>query len=409
MHQALPALVAVLTAVSLAPLTLAAPLASQDATAQAAHLVESMTLARDRKHRDPIWAELVALAREHDDVKPVMTRGLVALFERANRRMDTRSTRRAFEDLIADRGRLDELRAATLELVRDEAGYPYPYQQPEATPDEARAYSESQKRIDESVAAMRLLWESGSSASLTRELRRGGERVLWVRGKAEWLRENMGLTVALDAGALDGVGLDTADTPQWMHSLPIERKSRKVDLQSFALTPDEAGQVAHDLAVVERNTVLFTALRKTASGADARTRVDLETDQVARTNDYRRMLGLPALAWNRHLHLAVRNHAAYLVAVGHLGHAQEAPEFATIQKRAHSFGYSGPVWENCHHGSETAEGALIAWTHSSAHHRTILTAKLTEMATGFAEKTWVQKFGLDTAFESDIQYHPWRD
>ena len=115
------------------------------------------------------------------------------------------------------------------------------------------------------------------------------------------------------------------------------------------------------------------------------------------------------LAWNRHLHLAVRNHAAYLVAVGHLGHAQEAPEFATIQKRAHSFGYSGPVWENCHHGSETAEGALIAWTHSSAHHRTILTAKLTEMATGFAEKTWVQKFGLDTAFESDIQYHPWRD
>jgi len=398
-HQALPALVAVLTAISLAPLTPAAPPVPQDAAAQAAQLVESMTLARDRKHRDPVWAELVALAREHDDVKPVMTRGLVALFERANRRMDTRSTRRAFEDLIADRGRLDELRAATLELVRDEAGYPYPYQQPEATADEARAYSESQKRIDESVAAMRLLWESGSSASLTRELRKGGERVLWVRGKASWLSENMGLTVALD----------TADTPQWMHSLPIERKTRKVDLQSFALTPDGAEQVAHDLAVVERNTVLFTALRKAASGADARTRVDLERDQVARTNDYRRMLGLPALAWNRHLHLAVRNHAAYLVAVGHLGHAQEAPELATIQKRAHSFGYSGPVWEICHHGSETAEGALIAWTHSSAHHRTILTAKLTEMATGFAEKTWVQKFGLDTAFESDIQYHPWRD
>lgn len=399
MHQALTALVAALTTVSLAPSTVAAPLILQDVTAQAAQLVESMTLARDRKHRDPIWTELVALAREHDDVKPVMTRGLVALFERANRRMDTRSTRRAFEDLIADRGRLDELRGATLERVRDEAGYPYPYQQPEATPDEAWAYRESQKRIDENVAAMRLLWESGADASLTRELRRGGERVLWVRGKARWLGENMGLTVALDA----------PDIPQWMHSLPIERKSRKVDLRSFALTPDEAGQVAHDLAVVERNTALFKALRKAASGADARTRVDLERDQVARTNDYRRMLGLPALAWNRRLHMAVRNHAAYLVAVGHLGHAQEAPEFATIQKRAHSFGYSGPVWENCHRGSETAEGALIAWTHSSAHHRTILTAKLTEMATGFAEKTWVQKFGLDTAFESEIQYHPWRD
>ena len=399
MNQAFSALVAALTALSLAPLTAAAPPASQDATVQAAQLVERMTLARDRKHRDPIWAELVALAREHDDVKPVMTRGLAAFFERANRRMDTRPTRRAFEGLIADRRRLDELRRATLELVRDEARYPYPYQQPEASADEARAYGESQKRIDENVAAMRLLWESGSDASLTRELRRGGERVLWVRGKADWLRENMGLTVSLDS----------PDIPQWMHSLPIEQKGKKVDLRSFALTPDEAGQVAHDQAVVERNAALFKALRKAASGADARARVDLERDQGARTNDYRRMLGLPALAWNRRLHLAVRNHAAYLVAAGHLGHAQEAPEFATIQKRAHSFGYSGPVWENCHRGSETAEGALIAWTHSSAHHRTILTAKLTEMATGFAEKTWVQKFGLDTAFESEIQYHPWRD
>ena len=80
-----------------------------------------------------------------------------------------------------------------------------------------------------------------------------------------------------------------------------------------------------------------------------------------------------------------------------------------METRARSFGHVGPVWENRHRGVGTGEGALIAWTHSSAHHRTILTAKLTEMATGIAEKTWVQKFGLDTAFESEIQYHPWRD
>ncbi|MEM9380298.1 MAG: CAP domain-containing protein [Planctomycetota bacterium] len=392
------------------PRSIASPASARvDVAADVERLCDRLARARGRERREVVWAELVLLARTHPEAREGLARGLERVWTGANRRLDSRTHRRAFAPLVEQRTRLDALRAETLALVRDVRQYPYPYEPPEATQDQAAAYRITQHRIDENVREMRELWRSRVRAKLGRDLRDAGERVLWVRERAEWLSTEFGVSVPLVFP--DGV-------PAWLHSLPVELEADLVDLTTFALEPAEAKRLARDRAVVQRNRLLFDALAAEAKGGSRgrsaeengpAAQVALEREQIELTNDYRRMFGVPALAWNRRLHGAVRNHAEYLSRQGVLGHDQDNARYTTKERRARHFGYSGPVWENCHFGSATARGALQAWTRSSAHHRALLGARMTEMATATTGRYWVQKFGLDTAFESEIQWHPWRD
>lgn len=205
--------------------------------------------------------------------------------------------------------------------------------------------------------------------------------------------------------------LEPSGVDAWMYGLPFEQEAEEVDLACFAVSVDEADALARDRAVEARNTGLLDELTAKVDEKDevAVNQLRRERDQIQRTNDYRRMLGVRALGWNEELHWAVRNHVEYLARTGVIGHDQPEPALATFQKRAKWFGYDGLVWENCHSGSTSGRAALDAWIRSSEHHRTILNADLTEMATGNDGNLWVQKFGLDTEFESAIQCHPWRD
>ena len=393
------------------------PAAAGDVAADVEKLCARLARGKGRARRDAVWDELVDLARAHPEAATGLAIGLGRVWDGANRRLGARTYRRAFAPLVERRETLDRLRAETLALVFDEKQYPYPYLPPEATPDQAEAYRATQHRIDENLREMRALWRDGVRARMGRDLRDAGERILWARAKADWLAREFDVKVELERP--EGV-------PGWTHALPVELDDDAVELPTFALTPVEARRLARDRAVQERNRTLFAALADEAADAGAgkgrrrakkdggeatgpAAQVALEREQVRLTNDYRRMLGIPALAWNRKLHLAVRNHAEYLSLQGILGHDQDNARYTTKERRARHFGYSGPVWENCHFGSATARGALQAWTRSSAHHRVLLSAQMTELATATTGRYWVQKFGLDTAFESEIQWHPWRD
>ena len=69
-------------------------------------------------------------------------------------------------------------------------------------------------------------------------------------------------------------------------------------------------------------------------------------------------------------------------------------------------GYDGGASENVYAGFGAA-GAHASWTHSSAHHRNLLNATVTEMASAVAGQYWTQNMGRGTAFESEMQ--AWQD
>lgn len=118
-----------------------------------------------------------------------------------------------------------------------------------------------------------------------------------------------------------------------------------------------------------------------------------EREQVRLTNEYRLMLGRPALRLDARLVASARGHALDMERLGFFDHTSPLPGKASFGERIQAAGYPSPGGENIALGMSTPAAAHLGWYRSSGHHRNLLSSSFTAMGSGSAGKHWVQNFG----------------
>jgi uncharacterized protein YkwD len=359
---------------------------SVDQAAEAARLARIDALAKELEtapadRRDAAWTGLVELGAD------ARARAVRALGTRAKRAIDQIEKSKALEQLAhlaEQRKELDARRKAALDLIFDEETYFYPYNPPECPPEKAKLYAGVQQRVDELVSRVRDVWKAEKRASVPANARAALEELAWNRAR----RTEPGEELALPAS-----------WPGWIEAL--DPTVEALDLSTFAWTPEERDALARDRAVLALNQ------RRWADAThvdDAKASTD-EQHQVRITNEYRAMLGRRALAWDPRIQTAAQGHSDYMANTGDFGHVEPEPSRRGPGDRMRLAGYKQGVSENCAM-RDGAEGAHVGWLHSSGHHRNILMATHTEMASGVAGTYWTQNFGQGEDFLADLTPEP---
>ena len=189
--------------------------------------------------------------------------------------------------------------------------------------------------------------------------------------------------------------------PEWVFHIDLDAKS--IDLHHFALTASERDRFERDAKVAAYNERLWAQFEAEAEVAEQVADAD-EREQVQVTNEYRRMFGRRALAWNPLLQEATQMHSDYMSRTGDFGH-YEAGDAArrTPFDRMQLVGYTQGASENCSMGRSGPVDAHLGWLQSSGHHRNILTPSHQEMASGLSGVYWTQNYGTGTSFTSELQ------
>lgn len=351
--------------------------------------------------RTEILDEMIVLAKGDNDAAFVLRDALIKVWDRANKRLSAKQPLRPFGKLLEARKELDELRASTLAIIRDIERYPYPCKPPEATPEAAAAYKVAQVKIDASVGRMRELWRNGPEVRMPDTMLEYLELGHWAVHAKKRVGKEVGLSFKYPFPR----------TPPWVFGLPLGGEMDKglVHLPTFGLSLAEQDVLRKNRAIRALNLQQKEKALEAAENRFERDRIRDEFRQVAHTNEYRELFGLHPLAWSDRLFRAARQHADFLWESGEFTHFQPEPEFHTFSDRARRAGYTKLVYENCHRGSNDPFDAHDALCHSSEHHRTILRENVQEMATARSGLAWVQNYGLDTGFQSGIQWGAWRD
>lgn len=339
----------------------------------------------DRERRAELAEELTALAGDADEEgRAALAELLRSRGEDAIERMSVGLTWRKLEEVARAREELDGLRERALALIADEDRYFYPYNPP-ADPGKSYAdYVSVQREISEIVDAVRALWEEDVSVDLPSDFRESAGVLAFVLARpAEW------------RGALE----PPADWPSWYAG--VDLTGRSLRLQSFAWTAAERDDLRRDEAVIA-----LSAERWEAAGDDG---PDIEERRAFElTNDYRRMLGRRALAWDARLHTASAWHSTYMAETGNFGHEEpDRPGRVTLFDRMEAAGYTEGWNENCQAGTEWARRAFDSWRTSSEHHRNLVSDVPREVAVARAGTYWTMNFGRGNDFEDDLE--PWRD
>lgn len=364
-------------------------------------LAEQIVKVPSNELRTRLLSELIEESRGYAPAAEVIRGAILELWEKSHRRLGGKSNQRVFSKLLDARRELDELRASTLSLIRDESLYPYPHQAPDATPDAIQRFSRAQTRIDGAVEKMRAIWRKSPEVRVPALMQEQLALALWTRRANKRTGEELAVSATLPR----------PEFPPWVFGLPLKGELPKetVTLASFGLSLQEARELALGRAILELNASRLEEALVGVSDRFEEERIRTEFDQVRVTNEYRQLFGLQVLAWDTRLFAACRQHADYLRESGQFGHHQPTEEFGTFTARARRAGYPKQVYENCHQGSHEPFDVLMALTHSSEHHRTVLLEIASEMATARAGLAWVQNYGLDTGFLSAIQWEAWRD
>lgn len=239
-------------------------------------------------------------------------------------------------------------RDAALGVIFDEAVYP--------DADHGRA---GQPLVDEKVDAVRVVW-----APLDALVRRD-------------LAPLLALSPAQAAALLE------------------EARQAQVEPTALALLAVRAGQsAAADLPPWEallaqraRDAQVLADNERVAAATPA------EREQVRLTNDYRLMLGRPALRLDARLVASARGHALDMERLGFFDHTSPVAGKASFQERIAAAGYPSPGGENIALGMTTPQAAHLGWYRSSGHHRNLLSTSYTAVGSGAAGKHWVQNFG----------------
>ncbi len=279
--------------------------------------------------------------------------------------------------LVVDRRELDATRERFFAIVEDEKRYFTPYRQPEVTSEKEAEYRRTQKEVERLVSELVEQWSSGRPVKLSRKMRAAIEDVQWgIRTLAE----------------VDG----EAAPPDWIRPWVdgVDPDLASLGLPDLGLDASERSRLREWRAIRRLNQERGAAALKDRK-AEERSRPDRAAlEQLRVTNDYRVMLGRQPLLWNPRLQSAARGHSDYMARNGVLSHFEDKdPERRTPSQRARLAGYRHFQAENCSFGLPSPQEAHRAWTTSPGHHRNIVFATHTEMASSLSGAYWTQKFG----------------
>ncbi|MEC7232789.1 MAG: CAP domain-containing protein, partial [Planctomycetota bacterium] len=187
-----------------------------------------------------------------------------------------------------------------------------------------------------------------------------------------------------------------AGPPDWIRPwlAGVDPDLEVVGLPELGLDASERSRLRDWRAIRRLNEERGTAALQDRKGEEQSRPDQAALEQVRITNDYRVMLGRRPLLWNPRLQFAARGHSDYMARHGVLSHYEEKdPERRKPSQRARLAGYSHFQAENCSFGLPSPQEAHRAWTTSPGHHRNIVFATHTEMASSLSGAYWTQKFG----------------
>jgi uncharacterized protein YkwD len=212
------------------------------------------------------------------------------------------------------------------------------------------------------------------------------------------------LAWASEAGEELGLELELpAEIPKWAFSLAEDLD--EVGLHEFAWDETEADELAYNRSVEAYNRRRWADQKALKDEERAE---KSEQRQVEVTNEYRKMFGRRALAWNSTVQVAADMHSQYMADTGDFGHFEKGdPDRRSPFDRMRLAGYNSGASENCLMGNGSPEGAHDGWIHSSGHHRNILMPGHREMASAMTSSYWTQNYGTGSAFKADLD--SWQD
>ncbi|HIG11280.1 MAG: CAP domain-containing protein [bacterium] len=350
-----------------------------------ASLERKFKKAKPGADRQEIWDALLDLGPDAVDNRGAL---LERQWSRALKTVEKGGTLKSLVGLSKLRRELDARRKLALELIFDEEEYFYPYRPPECPPDKARLYWSVQRRVDELVGAVRQIWDSKDQVKLPAGFRA-------ALGDLSWTLEH-----GQDQGAL--LDLPTG-FPAWIWSLPLDLE--RVSLAGFAWDPAERDDLRY-------NRIVDSYCQRLWKNSDLYSEEQIsdrtEQRQVEITNEYRKMFGHRALAWNPLLQHSAGMHSDYMALTGDFGHFEKGdPDRRSPFDRMRLVGYDRGASENCYMGGGSPDGAHDGWIHSSGHHRNILMPGHREMASGLSGAYWTQNFGTDSGFTANLE--SWQD
>jgi uncharacterized protein YkwD len=334
-----------------------------------------------RTERAELLAKLEALVAEQPTARESLERALRTRCASALASLTHSKTRGSLEGLIGRRHALDEARAHALELILDEKRFFYPFAGPQVEPDRARSYNEVRADVLARIDAVRAIWTEKTRIPLPTSVRDAWDELAWLRSRSG----RLGIDLALPA-----------DAPAWLFAQNARLEALTV--REIALDTADAAALDRDRAIVARNEALWAA----QPGEGAAVPNLLEREEIRLTNEYRRMMGRRALAWDPRLQESARTHSEYMAETGDFGHLEPTHERGDPFARMQLFGYPQGISENCYAGTAVPLAAHDGWLGSSMHHRGILDTRATEMGTGMSKTYWTQDFGSDCGFEADL-------
>ncbi|MEM1449227.1 MAG: CAP domain-containing protein [Planctomycetota bacterium] len=383
MHASLRSLL--LAVAALAALAAFARASDDDEVAADPEALAAAFLDAEGEARDVAYAELDGrLDPERIDAL------LVERANRAVRALQKGSAMSQLERLAKIRKELDEARGAVLEIVEDSERYFTPYKVPEVSPDRAAEYIQVQREIDDHKRTLADIWDEKKKAKLPKGFRAALEDLAWTN--ALQLDRKTTPSMRRRRKKPDPIPLPEG-LPEWI--LGVDASLDKVTLREFAWSASERDALALSRGVMEFNEARMTrAMKAKKELTDAQRPSKSEIEQVRITNEYRLMLGRRALAWDPRLQDATDHHSNYQSKWGVLTHFEEKDqEHYDLGKRTKLAGYPAGRGENCSMGRADPKGTHDAWCSSSGHHRNLVAAGHTEMASAVAGNYWTQNFG----------------
>jgi uncharacterized protein YkwD len=335
---------------------------------QAQKIVESETLrlsSAQKAEREAAYARLEALG---DVAKSAYQRGLATAKLELAKKVAAGAAWKKLEVVLALAKELDAARDAALEVIMDEASYPYPHETSELDSLHAKAQVEVNKRL----AVVRKIWDDERSCPIGRELREARERLTELETRLAKLELGMGTT------ALDPL----------LH-LPA---SESATVRTIARDHEERLRIDESLAWMQLNAT-------DPCGASA-----IEAEQVRITNDYRMMMARHAVRIHPLLVVSARGHSQDMARLGFFDHINDKdPAKRTPEDRMRLAGFSGAGGsENIAVSGGGAAGAHRSWLHSAGHHRNILAKEWRLLGSGNDGSLWTQNFSVSAHDEADL-------
>ncbi len=304
-----------------------------------------------------------------DSARGTLVRALIMRIALCNEELQKDGGWKSLVALKASRLELDRLRKDALTLIDDEKEYPYPYQPPEAAPEAYGKYIASQKLIDERVGLIKKVWEKKDSVKLSPEWKR---RVADLMETRAWVDESKAMELA-----------DEEPFVMWPPADGV------FTIRSIAMTADDRAMLDGSLAAI--------AWSEANPGRSNKG----EQDEFRITNEYRLMMGRHAVRMHDRLTAAARGHTEDMARLGFFAHESPVEGKRTPGQRIRAAGIKPLGASENIAKAGGPSGAHNGWTHSSGHHRNLLSPEWRYLGVGNSGNLWCQNFIIGEAKSGD--------